>query len=57
MRVLAFLALLLGLGALVYTVPILWEIGIAGALGGWWWIFFRPASQAKANQDQSSLRR
>ena len=45
---LAYLLLLAGLFALVWAFPFLWEIGIAGMLGGAYWIFFRepPAPAA-----------
>jgi len=39
---LKYLALLAALGALVYTFPILWEIGLVGAIGGAIWIFAWP---------------
>ena len=41
MKVLAYLALLAILAGLVWWQPILWELAIAGAIGGVWWIFFR----------------
>lgn len=49
MKLLAYLGLLAALAALVYAVPVLWEIGIAGALGGWWWIFFRVPGDKQEN--------
>jgi len=39
---LKYLALLAALGALVVAFPILWEIGLVGAIGGAIWIFAWP---------------
>lgn len=41
MRMLAFLALLIGLGAVVRSYPFLFEIFPLGAAGGAYWLFFR----------------
>ena len=41
MRVLAFLLLLAALAGLVWLAPFLWELAVAGVIGGVWWIFFR----------------
>jgi len=41
MKVLAYLLLLAVLGGLVWQFPFLWEIAVAGAIGGVYWIFFR----------------
>ncbi len=38
---LAYLGLLAVLAALVWMVPVLWELAVAGAIGGVYWIFFR----------------
>jgi len=37
----AYLALLAALTAMVWAVPVLWELAVAGAIGGVYWIFFR----------------
>ena len=42
MRLLAYCALLAVLAALVAKIPVLWELAVAGAIGGAYWIFFRP---------------
>ncbi|HZX31282.1 MAG TPA: hypothetical protein VFF03_08035 [Rhodocyclaceae bacterium] len=41
MKALAYIALLGVLAGLVWLVPILWELAVAGAIGGAYWIFFR----------------
>lgn len=41
MKVLAYLLLLAVLTAIVVSLPMLWELAVAGAIGGAWWIFFR----------------
>jgi len=41
MKVLAYLLLLLLLGALAWTYPFLFELPILGAIGGAYWLFFR----------------
>jgi hypothetical protein len=48
---LAYLLLLAVLAALVWQWPMLWELAIAGAIGGVYWIFFRipPAENADAD--------
>ncbi|MGE5491811.1 MAG: hypothetical protein ACM31P_11080 [Actinomycetota bacterium] len=45
MKVLAYIALLGALAGLVWLVPILWELAVAGAIGGAYWIFFRIPQQ------------
>jgi len=39
---LKFLLLLVLLGVIVYFVPLLWELGLVGAIGGAIWIFAWP---------------
>jgi hypothetical protein len=41
LKVLSYLALLAALAAIVWQLPMLWELAVAGALGGTYWIFFR----------------
>ena len=41
MKVLRFLLLLALLAAVVWQVPVLWELAVAAAIGGVYWIFFR----------------
>jgi hypothetical protein len=41
LKFLAYAALLGALAGLVWLVPILWELAVAGAIGGAYWIFFR----------------
>jgi len=41
LKVLAYLLLLVVLAGLVWQFPFLWEIAVAGAIGGVYWIFFR----------------
>jgi len=49
LKVLAYLLLLAVLAGLVWQFPVLWEIAIAGAIGGVYWIFFRiPPEQDSA---------
>lgn len=45
MKVLAYLALLTALAGMVWVVPVLWELAVAGAIGGAYWIFFRQPPQ------------
>jgi hypothetical protein len=47
LRVLAYLLVLVALGGLVWLVPVLWELAIAGAIGAVWWIFFRQPPATK----------
>jgi len=47
LKTLAYLALLATLAGLVWAVPVLWELAVAGAIGGAYWIFFRQ--QPKKN--------
>jgi len=44
---LLYLMLLGLLGSLVWRWPFLWEIGLLGAVGGAYWLFFRvpPADE------------
>jgi hypothetical protein len=43
---LRFLLLLALLVAVVWQVPVLWELAVAAAIGGVYWIFFRqPPAQ------------
>jgi len=41
LKVLSYLAWLALLAALVWQLPMLWELAVAGAIGGVYWIFFR----------------
>jgi hypothetical protein len=36
-----FLALMAVLSAIVWTIPVLWELAVAAAIGCVYWIFFR----------------
>jgi hypothetical protein len=46
LKVLRFLLLLVLLAAGVWLFPVLWELAIAAAIGGVYWIFFRiPPAQ------------
>jgi hypothetical protein len=40
-KVVAFLLLLAALAGVVWMVPVLWELAVAGVIGGVYWIFFR----------------
>jgi len=42
MDTLKYLLLLVLLGAMVYFVPVLWELGLVGAIAGAIWIFAWP---------------
>ena len=42
MNWLKYLALIALLSMLVYAYPILWEVGVVGALAGAFWIFAWP---------------
>jgi len=48
LKALAYLLLLVVLAGLVWQFPFLWEIAVAGAIGGVYWIFFRipPANDS-----------
>jgi len=37
----AFTLLLALLAGVVWVVPVLWEVAVAGLIGGVYWIFFR----------------
>lgn len=41
MKVVIYLALLAALAGLVSILPVLWELALAGAIGGAYWVFFR----------------
>lgn len=41
MKILAYLALLAVLGGITWRYPFLFELLIAGAIGGAYWLFFR----------------
>jgi len=41
LKVLSYLALMAALAAIVWQLPMLWELAVAGAIGGAYWIFFR----------------
>jgi len=40
-KVAVFALLLALLAGLVWAIPVLWELAVAGAIGGIYWIFFR----------------
>ncbi len=48
MAVLKYLLLLAGLGILVYWLPLLWELGLVGAIGGAIWIFAWPKTDSSS---------
>ena len=41
MKVLCYLLLLAVLAGAVWLVPVLWELAVAAAIGGAYWLFFR----------------
>jgi len=41
LKFVVFFALLALLAGIVWLVPVLWELAIAGLIGGVYWIFFR----------------
>jgi len=41
LKVAVFTLLLAVLAGVVWTVPVLWELAVAGVLGAVYWIFFR----------------
>ncbi|MGE5469314.1 MAG: hypothetical protein ACM3X0_00815 [Bacteroidota bacterium] len=41
MKGLRYLGLLAVLAVIVWYLPMLWELAVAGAIGGVYWIFFR----------------
>jgi hypothetical protein len=44
-KIVVFLILLAALAELVRRFPFLWELAVAGAIGGVYWIFFRVPSE------------
>lgn len=50
---LRYLLLITLLGILVYAVPLLWELGLVGAIGGAIWIFVWPKPE-KASDNQAA---
>lgn len=46
MKVVAYLLLLLVLGALAWTYPFLFELPILGAIAGAYWLFFRETGES-----------
>jgi hypothetical protein len=45
-RVAVFTLLLAVLAGVVWTIPVLWELAVAGLIGAVYWIFFRlPPSE------------
>lgn len=44
---LKYLTLLTALAALVFAYPILWEIGVVGALAGAFWFFAWPKDDGR----------
>jgi len=40
-KVAVFALLFALLAGLVWAIPVLWELAVAGAIGGIYWIFFR----------------
>lgn len=47
MRVLAYLLFLAALVGLVWWLPVLWELALAGAIGGAYWAFFAASGGAE----------
>jgi hypothetical protein len=41
LRITGYLLLLAALVLVVRQWPVLWELAVAGAIGGVWWFFFR----------------
>jgi len=41
LKILRFLLLLALLAGVVWQFPVLWELAVAAAIGGVYWIFFR----------------
>ena len=41
MKVLRYLLLLAVLAGIVWQLPVLWELAVAAAIGGAYWVFFR----------------
>jgi predicted acyltransferase len=41
LKVISYLFLLAALAGIVWWLPMLWELAVAGAIGGAYWIFFR----------------
>lgn len=45
-KIALFVLLLALLASLVWMLPVLWELAVAGLIGGIYWIFFRiPPSE------------
>lgn len=40
-KIAAYLLLLATLAGVVWRFPVLWELAVAGAIGGVYWVFFR----------------
>ncbi len=49
-----YVLLLVALGYMVYWAPFLWELAIAGAIGGVWVIFFRQPQAGPAEPPEAS---
>lgn len=47
MRGLAYLLFLAALAGLVWWLPMLWELALAGAIGGAYWAFFAAGGGAE----------
>jgi len=45
MKIIGFVTLLAVLAWVTVQFPFLWELSIAGAIGGAWWFFFREPAQ------------
>jgi hypothetical protein len=43
-KLIVFVILLAALAELVWRFPFLWELAVAGVIGGVYWIFFRTPS-------------
>lgn len=47
LKTVVYLFLLAVMAGIVWWIPVLWELAVAGAIGGVYWIFFRiPPSQS-----------
>lgn len=52
MKILAYLALLAVLGGITWRYPFLFELLIAGAIGGAYWLFFRDKGRDDGDMSQ-----
>jgi len=44
-KLLTYFLLLAALAALVWWIPVLWEVAFAGAIGAAYWVFFRESPE------------